>query len=143
MKKLLLVSILISATAFGATAPVPTTTTVAPKVNETVVPNVPCNTGGYHMMKGEYNMMGPYGNMRQHFTEEENATVIKNNDEIRRLTSLEKPDWNRIEKLNEENAKIMAKARTKMMKANHGNVTTTEAVPATSAPATTEKKSGY
>lgn len=144
MKKLLLGSILISAVAFGATTPTPATTAVAPKVNETVVNNVPCGTGGgYHMMKGDNNMMGPYGNMRQYFTEEENATVIKNNDEIRRLTSLEKPDWDKIGKLNEENAKIMSKAKTKMMKANHGNVTTTEAVPATSAPAPTEKKGGY
>ena len=148
MKKLLLMSILVSAMAFGATTPTPATTAVAPKtaapmMNAPMMNNGQCNMGGSPMMKGDYNMMGPHGNMRQYFSEEENATIIKNNDEIRKLTSSEKPDWNKIGKLNEENAKIMSKAKTKMMQANHGNVTTTGAVPATSVPATTEKKAGY
>ena len=143
MKKLLLMSILVSAMAFGATTPTPATTAVAPKTAAPMMNNGQCNMGGSPMMKGDYNMMGPHGNMKQYFSEEENATIIKNNDEIRKLTSSEKPDWNKIGKLNEENAKIMSKAKTKMMQANHGNVTTTEAVPTTSVPATTEKKAGY
>ncbi|MBP6062584.1 MAG: hypothetical protein KA493_00830 [Fusobacteriaceae bacterium] len=141
MKKLLLMSILVSAMAFGATTPTPATTAVAPKTAAPMMNNGQCNMGGSPMMKGDYNMMGPHGNMKQYFSEEENATIIKNNDEIRKLTSSEKPDWNKIGKLNEENAKIMSKAKTKMMQATHNNVVNT--TPPATVPATTEKKAGY
>ena len=134
MKKLLLM-------AFGATTPTPATTAVPPKTAAPMMNNGQCNMGGSPMMKGDYNMMGPHGNMKQYFSEEENATIIKNNDEIRKLTSSEKPDWNKIGKLNEENAKIMSKAKTKMMQATHNNVVNT--TPPATVPATTEKKAGY
>lgn len=69
-------------------------------------------------------MMG--GNMMANMTPEQKVAMEKDMAvmqekmaEVKKLTSVEKPDWKKVEKLNEEIAKLRAKHMTEMMKSGH------------------------
>lgn len=110
MKKLLAIAVLISATAFGATQ----TTTMG-----NMGSNMSSNMDGmnHKMGSGDCSMSksGHKGKMFSYLSETEQNTVRKNREDVRVMMASEKPDWNKIEKLNQDNAKIMASAKTKMM----------------------------
>lgn len=136
MKKLLLVALFTSAVAFGAaTKPAEMATKDMPGMNhstehkmmgkegcsmmEDCASTVMGKDSCPMMQEGKNGMMDHKNMMSKHLSEADQGTLTKNREEIKKITASEKPDWNKVGKLNEENAKIMAKMRTKMMKENH------------------------
>ncbi len=112
MKKLLVIAVLVSATAFGAT----TTNTMGEMNHKTGEMNHKMGYKDCPMTK-----TGHKGRMFKYLSESEQNTVTKNREAVRTMMASEKPDWNKIEKLNQDNARIMASARTKMMQDNKAN----------------------
>lgn len=108
MKKLLVLSALISALAFGAeeVKTVPTTTT--PTKTEM----------GCSMMK-DGGMMGMNNMMMSNLSEANQKALMDNRTELKKELSSKTPDWKKVQKLNEKNSSIMAKAKTEMMKKHH------------------------
>ncbi len=132
MKKLLLITLFASAVAFGAaTKPAEMPTKGMVGMNHSAMGKEECSmmedctntTVGKDacpMMKGEKNnMMDHKSMMAKHLSEADQAILTKNREEIKKITASEKPDWDKVGKLNEENFLIMAKMRTNMMKENH------------------------
>ncbi|MGL5055675.1 MAG: hypothetical protein ACRC54_08380 [Fusobacteriaceae bacterium] len=107
MKKLLAIAVLVSATAFGAT-----------QVNTMGEMNHKMGMGSNNCSTTK---SGHRGRMFNYLSESEQNTVKKNREDVRTMMSSEKPDWNKIEKLNQDNAKMMASARTKMMQDKQSN----------------------
>lgn len=108
MKKLLLLSTLVSALAFGAeevkTVPATTTPTHS-EMNCSMMKN-----GG---------MMGMNNMMMSNLSEANQKALMDNRAELKKELSSKTPDWKKVESLNEKNSSIMAKAKTEMMKKHH------------------------
>ena len=132
MKKLLLIALFTSAVAFGAaTKPAEMATKDMPGMNHSVDHKMMGKEGCSMMddctgmgkdsctMMKDGKMMDHKNMMSKHLSEADQGILTKNREEIRKITASEKPDWNKVEKLNQENASIMAKMKTKMMKENH------------------------